>query len=364
MNKRTALVTCTAVIWTICACSTAWGIIDTRAIEAVREKSVLNNNDLQAIDIFVQDAVEEVLRAQEKDFATIAKTRSILLSRQQSSVPNQKQYTERFLESAQKRIPDALREAQSLPPARRAKVRVNLLIIAHALNHESLVPAALPYLSDASKPVSFWATQLVTSEASLALINGSSPQSGQIIAALNTIAPQASPETLSLILPLASQIKMAAGQGLILTIAEGRTKQYETNTVSHELADIKVLSGLCAQFNANGPNKTHCAQHFAQLLSYVIQRYAKNNAKLTAPQKQDLISIIAETEDKCISGLTKAPQSALRRAIERGDMTALMVEHDRLLGSATEKGVLPGLLHFSYKAGNQEQDTPLTLVVK
>ena len=364
MNKRTAIITCAVSIWVIGVCSTAWGIVDTRAIEAVREKSVLNSGDLQAIDIFVQDAVDEVLRAQDKDFATIAKTRSILIGRQKSSVPNQKQYAQTFLESAQKHITAALKEAQSLPPARRAKVRVNLLIIAQALNHESLVTAALPYLSDPSKPVSYWATQLVTSQAALAMVNTSSPQSGQIITALNKIAPLASPETLSLIIPFAGQIKMAAGQELILTIAEGRIKQYEGNTVSYELADIKVLSGLCAQFNANGPSKTQCAQRFAQLLSYAIQRYAKGQAKLTDQQKQDLVSIIVETENKCITGLTNQPQSTLKRAIERGDMAALMTEHDKLLGSVTEKGMLPELLHFSYKAGNQEQDFPLLLTAK
>jgi hypothetical protein len=364
MIKRTAIITCTVSILAICVCSTAWGIVDTRAIEAVREKSVLSNSDLQAIDVFVQDAVEEVLRAQDKDFATIAKTRSILISRQKSSIPNQKQYAERFLESAQKRIAIALKEAQSLPPTRGAKVRVNLLIIAQALNHESLVATALPYLSDPSKPVSYWAMQLVTSEAALAMINASSPQSGQILTALNRIAPQASPETLSLIIPFASKIKMAAGQELILTIAQGRIKQYESNTVSHELAEIKVLSGLCAQFNANGPNKTQCAQRFAQLFSYVIQRYAKGQLKLNLQQKQDLVSIIVETEDKCVTTLTKEPQTALRRAIERADLVGLMAEHDRLLGSSAGKGALPELLHFSYKAGNREQDVPLTLNVK
>jgi len=361
MNKRTAIITCTVSIWAICMGSTAWGIVDTRAIEAVREKSVLNSSDLQDIDVFVQDAVEEILRAQDKDFATIAKTRSILISRQKSSVPNQKQYAQQFLESAQKHITIALKEAQPLPQTRRAKVRINLLIVARALNHESLVTTALPYLSDPSKPVSYWATQLVTSQAALTMINASSPQSEQLITALSKIAPLASPETLSLIIPFAAQIKMATGQELILTIAEGRIKQYENNTVSHELADIKVLNGLCTQLSIDGAGKTQCAQRFAQLLSYAIQRYAKSQTKLVEQQKQDLVSIIVETEDKCITQLTKQPQTTLRRAIERGDLAALMAEHDKLLGSPTENGVLPELLHFSYRAGNQEQDFPLVL---
>ncbi len=361
MNKRTALITCTVSIWIICICSTAWGIVDTRAIETVREKSVLNANDLQAIDAFVLDAVEEVLRAQDKDFATIAKTRSILISRQQSNVPNQKQYTQQFLESVQKHVGSALKEAQTLTPVRRTKVSINLLIMAQAMNHKMMITVALPYLSDSSKPVSYWATQLATSPAALVAANGSAPESGQLISALKKIAPVASSETLSLIAPFAAQINNAAGQELILSIADARIKQYANNTVSHELADIKVLSGLCVQFDTNTTSKTQCAQRFAQLFSYAIQRYAKNQAQLTDQQKEDLISIIAETEDKCITKLTKQPQVALRRALERGDVTILMTEHDALLGSATQKGTLAELLHFSYKAGNMEQDFPLAL---
>ncbi|MCF7976362.1 MAG: hypothetical protein K9N55_21270 [Phycisphaerae bacterium] len=364
MNKRTALITCTISIWAICVCSTAWGIVDIRAIEAVREKSVLNSSDLQAIDAFVTDAVEEVLRAQDKDFATIAKTRSILISRQKSLVPNQKQYSQKFLESAKTHMTAALKEAENLPEARCAKVRINLFIMARALNDKMLVAMALPYLSNPSKPVSYWATQLATCEAALAMVNASSPESGQLITGLNQIVPKASPEAMGLIIPFAGQINTPAGQELILAISDARIKQYADQTVTHELADISVLSGLCAQLSTDGPNKTQCAQRFSQLLSFVIQRFAKAQTRLTDRQKEDLISIIVETEDKCLSKLTNQPETALRRAIEREDMTGLMAEHDRLLGSATETGVLPGLLHFTYKAGSSNQGYPLTLNVK
>jgi hypothetical protein len=338
--------------------------VDVRAIEAVREKSVLNSSDLSAIDAFVADAVEEVLRAQDKDFATMAKTRSILISRQKSGVPNQKQYAQQFLVSAKEHITAALKEAGNLPQTRCAKVRINLFIMAHALNHETLVPMALPYLSNPSKPVSYWATQLATCQAALALVNTSSPESAQLIAALNKIAPVASPEALSLIIPFAGQINTVAGQDLILAIADARIKKYADQTVTHELADISVLSGLCAQLRADSPNKTPCAQRFAQLLSYVIQRFAKTQAQLTSRHKEDLISIIVETEEKCLTKLTGQPETALRRAIEREDMTGLMAEHDRLLGSATENGTLPDLLHFTYPAGNRDQNFPLSLKIQ
>jgi len=364
MNQRTALIIFTISIWVISTCNTALGIVDIRAIERVREKSILNDSDLRAIDVFVADAVEEVLRAQDKDFATIAKTRSILISRQKSSVANQKQYTQQFTESAQKYMTVALRDAQTLPQARCAKVRINLFIMAQTLNQEALVAMALPYLSDSSKPVSYWATRLATCDAALTMINTSSAQSGQLISALSKIAPSASPETLGLIIPFAAQINTATGQEMILTIAGTRIKLYENNAVTDELADIKVLSGLCVQFNADGPNKTQCAQHFALLFSYAIQRYTKGQAQLTVRQKNNLISIIVETEEKCITTLTNQPQSTLKRAIERDDMDALMAEHGRLLGSATEQGVLPNLLHFSHKIGNSEQNYPPVLNVK
>ena len=91
------------------------------------------------------------------------------------------------------------------------------------------------------------------------------------------------------------------------------------------------------------------ARCFAQLYSYAIQRYVKGAGILNDTQKSHLISVIADTEDKCISTLLK-PQTNIRRALtlEQNNLQALLAEHDRLLGNAATPGELPQALSFDY----------------
>ena len=61
--------------------------------------------------------------------------------------------------------------------------------------------------------------------------------------------------------------------------------------------------------------------------------YVKGMDTLNDDQKRQLISVIVETEEQCISKLLKGPQQSMRRAIERENTAAIMDEHNRLLGS-------------------------------
>jgi hypothetical protein len=96
--------------------------------------------------------------------------------------------------------------------------------------------------------------------------------------------------------------------------------------------------------------KPEIARRFAQLYSYVIFRYIKGYDILNDNQKQDLASVIIEVEEKCITRLLglNRPQGALRRAIERNDLSALADEHNKLLGDETSTGQLPSKLDFDY----------------
>lgn len=72
---------------------------------------------------------------------------------------------------------------------------------------------------------------------------------------------------------------------------------------------------------------------------------------LTESQRQQLISVLVETESLYISKLLgEPPQLAvrIRRAIERDDYTALLLEHNRLLGDKTRAGQMGLKLNFDY----------------
>jgi hypothetical protein len=97
-------------------------------------------------------------------------------------------------------------------------------------------------------------------------------------------------------------------------------------------------------------SKAEIARRFAQLYSYVIQRYIKGNNVLNNTQKQQLTSVIIEIEEKCVTrllGLNRS-QGTLRRAIERNNIATLSDEHNKLLGDETSTGQLPSKLGFDY----------------
>ena len=323
-------------------CLTCFAFVDTRAIDDVRSKTVLNSSDLQVIDAFVKDAVNEILTT--RDFATISKTRSILLSR----TDKQGQYAQQFAESSYKYLGQALQEADRFSGDRRFKVALNLLIVADALDNPDLVDLALPRLGSPMAPIAYWAARIATSRK--VIEQASKPDGGQkvapIVQALQQQVQTASPEVLDLIVSFAAQVPQ--GQDLLLAIADHRIAQYAGWTVKDEQIDNSVLKALCTRFQATDADKAACAQRFAQLYSYVIQRYAKGSDRLTEPQKQALVSAIVDVEEKCLPALIGQAQTSLRRAIERQDLAGLMVEHDSLLGSSGTEGRLPSLLHFSY----------------
>ena len=71
-----------------------------------------------------------------------------------------------------------------------------------------------------------------------------------------------------------------------------------------------------------------------------------------------LISVLVEIEEKSISRLLGEPQLAVRRAIERDSMAAVLEEHNGLLGDETTPGRLPARLGFDY--GTAADGTKLT----
>jgi len=56
--------------------------VDTREIEQVRNKQVLNSQDLQIIDDFLAQSVQELIKT--RDFTSIARTRTTILINQSS----------------------------------------------------------------------------------------------------------------------------------------------------------------------------------------------------------------------------------------------------------------------------------------
>ena len=326
--------------------------VNTRDIDTVRNKPVLDNADRQIIDDFMDEAVRELVNT--KDFASIAKARSVILSRRTSRKSSaQAQYAEQFSVSALKYISSGLKQAEQLTPKdRRFKMVLNLLILTDGLEDVRLANLAMGYLKDESKVIRYWAVHSVTSPGFTKQLNATIAVNSQlarsIVEQLQSLLGRSGPETIALMAEFAAELSIPQGEDLLGRIADMRIKKYVDWKVDYEPLDGIVLGTLYKKIFSGAVNKSAVARRFAQLYSYVIQRYVKGRDILNAARKHQLASVLVETEKSCVTKLLAAPQTVIKRAVERNDYTRLLLEHSRILGDETTAGLLPVKLNFDY----------------
>ena len=335
--------------------------VDTKDIDNVIKKGVIDDQDKKIIDDFLSQAVQELVKT--KDFTSIAKLRTVILSRKIS----QSQYAQQFSESAYKHIQSGFEQAQILrPEERKTNVIISLLILMDGMEDLRLSDLAMAMLKDQNMVIRYWAVHCLTNPAIIQQLNSaatSNPQPATTIAErLKEVVETSKAEIIVHIAGFAANVNIPEGEELLLHVADERIKRYADWTVKHEFYDIIILKLLESKIplssqdpGATTPTslrKTAIAQRFAQLYSYAIQRYIKGKDILNETQLQQLASVLIEIEDKSISRLmggTQATTRTIRRAIERGDtMEALLDEHNKLLGNETTAGQLPSKLGFDY----------------
>jgi len=349
--------------------------VNTREVDKVRIKKVLNNQDLKIIDDFLADAIQELVRT--RDFTEIAKRRTVILSRQ-STQGQQAQYAQQFSESARKYIAEGFIDAQELRrPERITAVTINLLILMDGLHDLGLVDQAIKMLKNENMVIRYWAVHCLTNPGIITQLNSAtesnSNQASVIAGHLKELIETSTPEIVALIARFAAGAKIPQAEELLSKIADLRIKQYAGWTVKYELYDRDLLRFLSSKIPVPSPSPVGplpttsstnpaVAQRFAQLYSYAIQRYIKGSSILNETQKGHLASVLVDTEDKCIGRLLGKPQLTIRRALERNNVQAILAEHDRLLGTATITGQLPTTLKFNYgTTGSRKRTAPLPL---
>ena len=115
--------------------------VNTRDIDAVLKKSVIDDQDKKIIDDFLDQAVQELVKT--RDFTSIAKVRSVILSRKST----QSQYAQQFSESAYQHIRAGFEQAQTLrPEERKTNVFINLLILIDGMEDLRLADLAMGML--------------------------------------------------------------------------------------------------------------------------------------------------------------------------------------------------------------------------
>ena len=330
--------------------------VETRAIEAVRGKSVLDNADLQAIDAFVSQAVNEILNTD--DFSSISGIRSLIIANSASKESSgQVQFAQQFSESIKKHVSAALQKAEGLTSRSRSfRVITNLLMILDGLADTRLVDVPLKYVDYSNPVVCYWAVHCVSNPEILNKLNSlNEPDTAREIAGrLDGIVAKTSPDTLGLIVAFASSIKIPDGDELLLKVADSRIASYADWFVKYELLDATILQTLNDKMIPSNPVRATFGRRFGQLLSYVFQRYIKGDDRLTPSQKGQLVSVLAETEKSC---LTKLTGSDIRKAIESADQNSLLNVYNKLFGDAAKPGLLVTDMNFDY--GKAADGSPL-----
>ena len=365
-NKRLSLTVFAASLFFLLN-AVCWGV-ETRQVDIVRDKGVLDSSDFETVDTFVGEAVQELTET--RDFASVAEVRGVILSRAGSNKPSaQLQYTQQFFDSARKHISGALEKAsQSSSEGRRFLLTLNLLILVDYLNNAELVELCLDSLKDENMAIRYWAVRCVTNGEIVRQLNSSDRGRlvSRITAELGQIVQGSSFEIIELAAAFAANIKTAGADEMLLKIADMRIDQYSRWTVEHKIVDASVLKSLCRKISEAGAANPACARRFAQLYSYVIQRYIRDNdvnSNMSASERNQLVSVMVEIEKNCISVLLDKPQTTIKSAIERGDVLRLMREHNRLLGDETGSGELMGKLECDYgeSPDGGKQTMPLSL---
>jgi hypothetical protein len=335
--------------------------VNTRDIDAVLKKSAIDSQDKQIIDDFLAQAVDELVKT--KDFTSIAQVRSVILSRKGSNA----QYAQQFSESAHRYIQEGFELAQTLRPQERVNnIIISLMILIDGLEDLNLADIAMDWINNQNMVIRYWAVHSLTNPAIVQQLNSGAASNSQLALTvtekLKGIVETSQPDIIVHIAKFAATINIPEGEELLLQIADDRIKKYADWTVTDELYDIILLklleskiplpsqsTGIMAP--ATSETKPAIARRFAQLYSYVIQRYVKGENVLNEEQKNNLASVIIEIEERCITRLLGLSRSTgtLRRAIERNDLAALSDEHNKLLGDETSTGQLPSKLSFDYR---------------
>ena len=355
-----------ALLVAVLTINPAFGVVSTRDIDAVREKAlvdkdILEDSDFEVIDAFWAEAIEELFISE--DFSEIVDIRADIFARRGGPEPTQ--YSVSFISSAKKHLKSAFEEVQKWDADRRKTlIERNLMILTAQLENADLLELGMQMLGHENGIVRYWAVKSVTNSSIVgqldAELSSDAELATRITTGLDTVAEKETyPEILDLIAGFAEQVNVPRAKQLLLKIVDLRTKAYENWTVKYERMDAELLRFLGNEIlsETSEQDKAVINLKFAQLYSYVMQRYILGANTLSNVSKQHLASVLVKVEQSVLDRLLGRPQSTIKKAVEKiltkrtpeqKDYSALEREHDSLFGTPTRAGQLAAALNFDY----------------
>jgi len=345
--------------------------LDTEEIDDVCQRALNNESldadDLEVIDSFLFEALEELLLSE--DFSEIIGIKTEISARKGGS--EHEQYSSAFIASAQKHLKSAFDELQEWDQNElKTHIERNLIILVAEMESVDLIEFGISKLNAKDCVIRYWAVKSIANSRVAGYLNsevtGDSELAGIIIGKLENMAQRENrAEILDLIAGFADRFELPEARGLLLKIADLRINAYADWKVEYELMDTGLLKSLANEIlsQASDQQKVIVARKFAQLYSYVMQKYILGAKLLNEASKRQLASVMVEVEYLILDKLLGRPQSTIKRAIEKKSLSSLQREHDSLLGSNIRIGELGRRLNFDYgkSPGGRAITAPKTL---
>ncbi len=337
--------------------------VDTELIDVLRQRTLnsgsLTAGDVETIDTFWNEATEELLLS--NDFSEVVTIRSALSAHRGTNELSQ--YTSSYIMSAQKYLDSAFDEVKGwdLSPLKRHTER-NLLILVAELQSTELADFALARLENDNSLIRYWAVKALADPKVVSQLGaGSNAElAGRIIQQFYKLSQNENqPVILNIIAAFAAGMDSPAAKQILLTVVDRRTEAYKNWSVENEISDATLLILLGKEIPLqSGEQKITLLRMFAQLYSFVMQRYIVGAEVLEDNSKYQLVSVMVEVEQVVLSRLLDMSRSGIKRAIEKKDLSVLQREYDTLLGSTVRVGELGRELNFDY--GKSSSGRPIT----
>jgi len=327
-------------------------------------------NDKVIVADFIAEGLQEILLAE--DTAEMAEIRSQLaLFAESSRQPSE--YSFAYVKAMNTEISKTLNASRRLKnPDIKTTVELNLMVLLAQLKSSELAHHALPFISHSNAAVKYWAVKAVANKSVAKQLNsditGDEELKEKIISSLLSLMTKETPAVISdTIVDFAANLKSLQSKDLLGKICILRTQAYADWTVTYEVMDAGLLNAIAEKIAAmedNEKERANLSRMFAQLYSYVIQRFMLGGKTLDNNTKRNLIGVMLDVEEKGLSKIMGSRKIDIKQAVTalKRDPGILHRKYDAIFGSVKKPGTLQNKLKFNY--GSSPNGRPLSYPIK
>jgi len=330
--------------------------IDKVLKSAISSGGAIGPSDSRVIESYISRSLEDMIDA--VDFSEIASIRREVGLRSIEKKPSR--YSLAFSSAIENSIDPFMASVERIDSQqRKTQLVINLMILVAEAESMELADFSISMLDHENVAVRYWAVKALGSEGianQLKVdVTGDKDLARRIIAAFESkVNPKTTVELLDLMVKFADQMQTAEAVSLINRIADVRIKAYADWTVKYESMEANLLDALAnnikAMTSGDGKKPGPCGKRFAQLYSYMIQRYILGYERFDIDHRKKLATIIGDVEVKSLSKLI-GNHNSIKQVISGNSerfLEKLSSEHDKLLGSEKNAGKLCYEMRFDY----------------